>query len=612
MQTTLQANIDAEKERAISAETAIRNEMTTSFNNLDASVSDLTTNISLSITEENGKLTNLILTQTDIASEKALNAEIAARKAVDGQEGQTYAANTNTAYISAATSLNDADIKLDSAISNLKITAVTGDELNALGTNVKEAYKLIDSNNSQHGNYIKVYKDTSLEKVEFKDQKLYFTYILADGTTNTVEVDVSAFLTENEYGDGLQVIDHVVSARIGEDTTTNKNFLDLEDNGGTTKSLAVRSVDTDRTYTTEEITVMGGPLAKLLTDVGINKINAGTDIQTLLMTLLCKEIYPYNTTNDSWYMADEAALGNQKKVSYSTPNFTNSVAAPTINSFTTGTVEAGTEFTYSVTCSATTTTNTASTISNLTWGYSATDDDKADSTATSITKNWTSGINNDVYTLKTTVSGFNSITVADKTGTNASRPSYSQKVQVADGSNKITFSLSGCSYSATVVENPSVYMVSNLGKTDANIKTSSIATKTVNCATPTNSTSKTVTGARFSFAGAKQSTTGITNAMELTSANIRALSSKGTSTSFSITFPDNTSHVYIALPPGKTLTKVEDVGAFGTDIVASFKANTKTNISVEGANGYTAKAYTVYIYAPDALLGSNTYNVTIS
>ena len=53
---------------------------------------------------------------TDVASKNALDAEIAARKAVDGQDGDTYAKNTSANYISAATSLNDADVKLDAAL----------------------------------------------------------------------------------------------------------------------------------------------------------------------------------------------------------------------------------------------------------------------------------------------------------------------------------------------------------------------------------------------------------------------------------------------------------------------------------------------------------------
>ena len=54
--------------------------------------------------------------ENDIASNSDLTAEIAARKAVDGQTGQTYVANGSTNYITGATSLNDADVKLDAAI----------------------------------------------------------------------------------------------------------------------------------------------------------------------------------------------------------------------------------------------------------------------------------------------------------------------------------------------------------------------------------------------------------------------------------------------------------------------------------------------------------------
>ena len=53
---------------------------------------------------------------TDVASKTALDAEIAARKAVDGQNGQEYAPNASANFISTATSLNNADVLLDSAL----------------------------------------------------------------------------------------------------------------------------------------------------------------------------------------------------------------------------------------------------------------------------------------------------------------------------------------------------------------------------------------------------------------------------------------------------------------------------------------------------------------
>ena len=58
----------------------------------------------------------------DVASKAALDAEIAARKAVDGQNGDTYVANSGSKHISGATSLNDADVKLNAAIVALENT----------------------------------------------------------------------------------------------------------------------------------------------------------------------------------------------------------------------------------------------------------------------------------------------------------------------------------------------------------------------------------------------------------------------------------------------------------------------------------------------------------
>lgn len=112
-----------------------------------------------------------------------------------------------------------------------------------------------------------------------------------------------------------------------------------------------------------------------------------------------------------------------------------------------------------------------------------------------------------------------------------------------------------------------------------------------------------VTGFRSMFAGA------VVTPITIDSDSIRGLNGKKGqfAKTFSLTIPEGCKQVVIALPNGHTLTKVLDVGAFGTDIVGSFQLQTA---QVEGLNNYTAAEYNVYVYAPDAALGSNTYNVT--
>ena len=61
-----------------------------------------------------------------------VKAEIAARKAVDGQNGETYAANATVPYISAATSLNDADVKLANALASFENDGIKGVQVNGV------------------------------------------------------------------------------------------------------------------------------------------------------------------------------------------------------------------------------------------------------------------------------------------------------------------------------------------------------------------------------------------------------------------------------------------------------------------------------------------------
>lgn len=94
----------------------------------------------------------------NIASADSITAETETRKAIEGQTGDTYTANTGATYISGATSLNDADVKLDEAIKNLsssvgKATILAGNGISVDNTptdGTKVSVKL-DDKETAHG-----------------------------------------------------------------------------------------------------------------------------------------------------------------------------------------------------------------------------------------------------------------------------------------------------------------------------------------------------------------------------------------------------------------------------------------------------------------------------
>lgn len=122
-------------------------------------------------------------------------------------------------------------------------------------------------------------------------------------------------------------------------------------------------------------------------------------------------------------------------------------------------------------------------------------------------------------------------------------------------------------------------------------------------------TSSKVTGFRSYFYG-----TSNTEPSVVDSAFIRGLTNSNkaiTSTTFDMTIPQGAKCVYIAFlkSANKSLAKVEDQKAFGTDIVGSF---VQTSVLVEGVNGYNAAEYEVHTYVSGIDLPANTYKVTIS
>lgn len=102
----------------------------------------------------------------NIASADSITTETATRKAIEGQSGNTYTANTGATYISGAISMNDADVKLDEAIKNLsssvgKATILEGNGISVDNTptdGTKVSVKL-DNKETTHGSGLELTKN---------------------------------------------------------------------------------------------------------------------------------------------------------------------------------------------------------------------------------------------------------------------------------------------------------------------------------------------------------------------------------------------------------------------------------------------------------------------
>ena len=107
----------------------------------------------------------------------------------------------------------------------------------ALPANVKEAYELKNTSGEVLGDRINVYKDSSLKNVELSDhddsghtgQFLMFTYILDDGTEKVEYLDVSQFLVEAEFKDGL-VVNNSGEVRVKIDPSS-EDYITVSTNG---------------------------------------------------------------------------------------------------------------------------------------------------------------------------------------------------------------------------------------------------------------------------------------------------------------------------------------------------------------------------------------------
>ena len=114
-------------------------------------------------------------------------------------------------------------------------------------------------------------------------------------------------------------------------------------------------------------------------------------------------------------------------------------------------------------------------------------------------------------------------------------------------------------------------------------------------------------GVRYMFWGP------MTEDTALNSATIRALSHKEAAAKKTLTTfgaVTGAKKIVVAVPAGYKVTKVLMPSAMNADATASF-VKQNTQVQVEGAEGYAATAYDVWVYQPASIDSSETYAVTI-
>ena len=373
----------------------------------------------------------------------------------------------------------------------------------------------------------------------------------------------------------------VVSVELGEDTNDNKNFLKSENESGDTQVLAVRSIDANATKLKNKIVVAGidGQLGAGNYKNG-DEIDAGTDIQTILQNILSKELYATPTST--------------------TGTMTATIDKPTVILDNSGTVEVGTLITMtSATVANSTVATTEQSVNGMTYGYSVDNDNTVDSTATTISKSWTTTATGGDYKMSATVNGFNADTTThiQQPPATVSAKTMPQTVLgcAVEGNNTITVSVTGDTFTGSVDGIDSVYYCSNLAHTDASKKTTAIAAITDKVSNaPTNSQTVTVNGKYKYFMG--NSTAQVVS--DLNSDSIRVLEISGWITVNGTTtikdantiWESNGHSIVIACPNKYALDTVTD--SMGNDSKSLFSEIGTVDVTTGSIN----TTYNVYIF----------------
>lgn len=223
------------------------------------------------------------------------------------------------------------------------------------------------------------------------------------------------------------------------------------------------TTEADKLYTTEDITIAGGPMEALLSKVFTNgKIPAGTSLHDFFKLMACTDTYPSTSSVDGTF-----------SVSISKPSISASVKTKSV-------VEVGsTTKINKIAAVASSTSTTSAQVSGLTYGYKASLNGD-ENTATSISKSWTYNVNtSDKYSLSASVTGFTGlVNYSDSDSDVANCYLDAQTLTVGLGSNKLTVEETGVGYTGSIDGIDSVYIISNIGSTSEDKKTTAISAQT--------------------------------------------------------------------------------------------------------------------------------------
>ena len=326
---------------------------------------------------------------------------------------------------------------------------------------------------------------------------LVLTWNTDAGESDPTYVPLTELVDVYTAGNAIEITDaNEIKVVVADSTETETNYL-VNDGG-----LKVSEMGAGVTKLSQDIQVVGGPLADDLAGIFENGvIPAGTSVETILMKMICKEIFPTASTSQGSISAS---------MSLTTLAFD-----PTDTTVEVGTIVT----TNALTANNSTYSTTSAKISGLSNGYALTENGEKQ------TEDMTFGVTDiteatNVQKITLTYSGFTETAPkAVEAATTVTMPA--QSLVVKEGECKVTATASGSKFTAT---SPAVsqeyYNISNVNTRQK--ETATIATKSLS-STASKSTSDKVTGVYKYFAGYYDFASNQTVEDVFTSAIIRGL-----------------------------------------------------------------------------------------